>query len=450
MYRSQVRENQVRIESDGIEVEEYVLPVDEQHQLAVIPMIDAAQTEPVHLTIMARRPGAVGACDSLDLSHRPPGGWNVDLDLTDDQELFLETTRKFLTANWPMTANRQLVEDPVGFDRQVWAQGAELGWTSMLVPADHGGGSISGEEVSDLAIVAEELGRFVYPGPVLPSNIVAFALATAGSEDLRKEHLPALAAGSEVAAWAIPELDDAWGSEGPQLEAVPAGSDFRLTGVKGPIQDAHVADHLLVSARTPEGVTEFLVPSGTPGLSVTPLRSLDLARRFGLVRFEDVQVPGSAVVGGVDAAADAVRRQFALAVALQCAETVGTTDRAFEMTLQYVKDRKSFGRPIGSYQALKHRLADMLLWMESAKAVTLSAVKAVQFDVNAANSASMAKAYVADRCPVIVRECLQMHGGIGFTWEHDLHFFMRRVESNAAIYGNPDYHRDRLAEFVGF
>lgn len=156
------------------------------------------------------------------------------------------------------------------------------------------------------------------------------------------------------------------------------------------------------------------------------------------------------MVGAVGGAAEAVERQLALAIAIQCAETVGATDVAFEMTLQYVRDRKAFGRPIGSYQALKHRLADMLLWLESSKAVTVAAIKAVQFDADMSAVASTAKSYVGDRCPVIVRECLQMHGGIGFTWEHDLHLYMRRVESNTAIYGAPDYHLDRLARRIGF
>ncbi len=374
----------------------------------------------------------------------------MDLDLNDDQALFLDTTRRFLTADWPMSATRGIVNDPVGMDRATWSQGAELGWLSMLVPEAYGGGTISGEGVCDLAVVAEELGRSIYPGPVLPTNVVAFALASSGPEELAKEHLPAISAGGEIAAWAVPEENDGWGAEAPRLEATAVGTGYRLTGVKSPIQDAQVADHLLVSARTPGGITQFLVPADSPGLSVTPLQSLDLARRFARVSFDNVAVPASAIVGAMDGAAGAIERQLALGVALQCAETVGSTDRAFDITLAYVKDRKSFGRPIGSYQALKHRLADMLLWLESAKAVTLAAVKAVQFDVNASTSASLAKAYVADRCPVIVRECLQMHGGIGFTWEHDLHFFLRRVESNAAIYGGVDYHRDQLVPVVGF
>jgi alkylation response protein AidB-like acyl-CoA dehydrogenase len=185
-------------------------------------------------------------------------------------------------------------------------------------------------------------------------------------------------------------------------------------------------------------------------VSISSLKALDLARRYCDVSFDGVEAPASAVVGVVDQAGGAIEAQLALALALQCAETVGATDRAYEMTLSYMNDRKSFGRPIASYQALKHRLVDMLLWLESAKAATVAAVKAVQFDVDAGNSASLAKAYVGDRCPAILRECLQMHGGIGFTWEHDIHFYLRRVESNALIYGSPDYHRDRLAGVIGF
>jgi alkylation response protein AidB-like acyl-CoA dehydrogenase len=374
----------------------------------------------------------------------------VDLDLSDGQNLFLETTRKFLTTNWPVQAVRRLVDDPVGLDRAVWEKGAGLGWTAMLVPEDRGGGSISGHGVADLAIVAEELGRFLFVGPVLPCNVVAFALARWGTDEQAEAHLPGLVSGSEIGVWAGAEGNDRWGAEDVTMEAVPSGDGFRLSGVRSPVQDAHVADRLLVSARTPGGVTQFLAPSDAPGVSITQLARLDLARRFSRVQFDPVELPASAVVGEVDRATDAIDSQLALALALQCAETVGATDRAFEMTLAYVKDRKSFGRPIGSYQVLKHRLADMLLWLESAKAATLAAVEAVQFDSDAAYLTSLAKSYVGDRCPAIVRDCLQMHGGIGYTWEHDLHFFLRRIESNAAIYGRPEHHRDRLAGAVGF
>ena len=373
----------------------------------------------------------------------------MDLDLSADQELFQETTRKFLTTSWPTTAVRGLIDDPIGFDRDAWAQGAELGWTSLLVPEEFGGGSISGEGVSDLAIVAEELGRALFAGPVLPTNLVAFALARCGSEQLAKEHLPEIVAGRELAAWAVAEENDRWTAESGSVTAAMIDGGFRLTGVKTPVQDAHVADQLLVSTRDAEGVTQFLVPRHAPGVVVEPLESLDLTRRFSRVRFDGVEVAHSSVVGPVQRADAELELQFALAVALQCAETVGATDTMFEVTLQYTKDRKAFGRPIGSYQALKHRMADMLLWLESSKAVADAAVKAVQFQVDAPNAASRAKAYVAEHCPLIVRDCLQMHGGIGYTWEHDIHLYLRRVETNSAIWGGPDYHRDRLATSVG-
>ncbi len=374
----------------------------------------------------------------------------MDLDLSDDQELFLDTTRKFLAANWPTAAVRGLIGDPDGFDRTVWSRAVDLGWTSFLVPEAHGGGSLSGEEVSDMAIVAEEVGRCAFAGPVLSSATVAYALGHWASDEIASAHLANLAAGTEIAAWAVPEAGDLWGRDARGVTAAPEGDYYVITGSKIPVQDAHVADQILVSALAPQGLTLLLVPADLPGILIRPLEGLDVARRFSSVAFQGARVPAGCLVGSPGAAAPAIERQLALAVALQCAETVGATDRLYEMTLQYVKDRKAFGRPIGSYQALKHRLVDMLLWLESAKAVTVAAIKAVQHDVAASEAASLAKAYVGDRCPVIGRECLQMHGGIGYTWEHDLHLFMRRIEANASLYGNPDYHRDRLAPGVGF
>ena len=374
----------------------------------------------------------------------------MDLQLSEDQELFRETTRRFLTANWPSATVRHFIEDPAPLDRALWLQGAELGWTSMLVPERCGGGTISGKGVCDLGIVAEEVGRALFAGPVLPTNVVAYALARSGSEQMAEEHLPNIAAGREIAAWAVAEDNERWEAEAGGLAVVPTDGGFCLEGVKTPVQDAHVADQLLVAARSSSGVTQFLVPAHTPGVSIEGLDGLDLTRRFCRVRFDAVEVPATAVVGSTDQPDDDLELQLALAVALQCAETVGATDRIYSITLEYVKDRKAFGRPIGSYQALKHRLADMLLWLESAKATTVAAFDALESERGAREAASLAKAYVADRCPVIVRECLQMHGGIGYTWEHDLHLFMRRVESNRAIYGGPDYHCDRLARAVGF
>ena len=373
----------------------------------------------------------------------------MDLNLTDDQELLRETTHKFLTANWPTSAVRELIDDPIGFDRDVWAQGADLGWTSMLVPEMFGGGSVSGNEVSDLGVIAEELGRFLLAGPVLPTNIVAYALARSGSDELKAQHLPAISAGNEIATWAIAEEPDKWLGESSTMEVSSEGTAYRLSGTKNPVQDAHVADQILVTARTPVGYSQFLVPAKTPGVTVELLEGLDLSRRFGRVTLEGVLVPATAVVGTIGLAEEDVQSQMSLALALQCAETVGSTDRMYEVLLEYMAHRRSFGRPIGSYQALKHRLVDMLLWLESGKAAAVASLEAVQSGIDAPNMSCVAKTYIADRYPVILRECLQLHGGIGYTWEHDLHLYLRRVESNAAILGGADYHRDRLAASIG-
>jgi alkylation response protein AidB-like acyl-CoA dehydrogenase len=373
----------------------------------------------------------------------------VDLNLTDDQELLRQTTHKFLTANWSTSAVRELIADPIGFDRDVWTQGAELGWTSMLVPESFGGGNVSGNGVCDLGVIAEELGRFLLAGPVLPTNIVAYALARSGSDDLKAQHLPAISAGHEIATWAIAEDPDKWVGESGALNVSRLGDAHQLTGVKSPVQDAHIADQFLVTAKTPTGYSQFLVPANTPGLSVELLEGLDFARRFGRITFDGVEVPAAAVVGTIDLAEEHVQSQMSLALAVQCAETVGSVDRMYEVLLEYVRHRKSFGRPIGSYQAIKHRLVDMLLWLESGKAAAVASLEAVQSGIDAANMASVAKSYIADRFPVILRECLQLHGGIGYTWEHDLHLYLRRVESNAAILGGSDYHRDRLASTIG-
>jgi len=352
----------------------------------------------------------------------------VDLDLTDDQQLFRDTTSRFLADRFPVTEVRKLADDPTGFDRDLWARGAELGWTSMLVPEEHGGGSVSGDGVRDLAIVVEECGRALVPGPVVPTNTVAFAVAQGGGDALAKELLPGIAAGELRAAWTGPSSVEFAGT--------------RLSGVVTPVQDAQVADHVLVTAS--DG-TQMVVPTDASGVSVEPLGAHDITRRYARIRFDGVEVAESAVVTNPD-----LDRQLALTLAMQCADTVGATDVAYNVTLQYVKDRKSFGRPIGSYQALKHRLADMLLWLESSKAATVAAVNAVQTDRDALETARVAKAYVAGRCPAIIRDCMHMHGGIGFTWEHDIHLYLRRVDMNAKLHGGVDEQLDALAPAIGF
>jgi alkylation response protein AidB-like acyl-CoA dehydrogenase len=279
---------------------------------------------------------------------------------------------------------------------------------------------------------------------------VADTVARNGNAAQHAELLAGLVAGEIIATWAFDEGAGAWDAAGVQLTATQDGDGWVLDGHKSFVQDVGVADWLLVTARTGNGLTQFLVPTGTAGVTVSPLESLDFVRRFGEVDFDGARVPRSSVVGIVGGAASDVERQLHVALAIQNAETVGATNRVFDFTLEYAKVRVAFGRPIGSYQALKHRLADMKTWLEGCLATSSTSAKAVAGDASdAAELISVAKAYIGDRSPAIVQDCVQLHGGIGVTWEHDIHLYLRRVTQNAALYGSARQHRERLAVLLG-
>jgi alkylation response protein AidB-like acyl-CoA dehydrogenase len=361
----------------------------------------------------------------------------LELELSDDQELFLDTTRRFLAAEAPMSAVRALEHEPAGHDAGYWRRAAGLGWTSLLVPEADGGGSVSGHGLLDLVLVAEEMGRRLAPGPLAPVNVVASALAAAGSPAQKAGVLPGLLAGESVAAWTGPDPVAA--------DADPAGG-YRLTGVASPVEAGAQAGYLLVAAQAPEGPTLVLVPADLPGLTVTPLDGLDLVRRYAEVRLDDAPVPASAVVGRPGGAPAEVERLEQVACVLQCAETVGAMDHVLGMTLDYLGDRWSFGRPLASYQALKHRVADDKLWLEASHAAATAAARAVATGAADADElVSAAKAWIGPHATELIQDCVQLHGGIGVTWEHDLHLYLRRATVNRATHGTPADHAERIA-----
>lgn len=368
--------------------------------------------------------------------------------LTDDQELFRSTCRRALQERAPVERVRQLIGDPVGFDRATWTAGAGLGWYAMFVPEELGGGSVSGQPLVDAAVVAEELGRLVHPGPALATNVVAAGLARAASAELAERVLPGIAAGEVVATWALAGPDDPLPTRSP-VTATPDGDGYRLDGVASYVPDAAAADVLLVSAASPGGPAQFLLPRGTPGIRIEPLETLDLARRLATVRFTGVRAGAETVVGTPGGAAADVEHQLRVALVLQCAETTGATARGLEMTVQYAKDRVAFGRPIGSYQALKHRMADHRMWLEGSAAITAHAARAVQDGrPDAAIAPRVAAAHVGRRSTATLHDCVQLHGGIGMTWEYDLHLYFRRVISNEVLYGSPELHQRTLVDIA--
>jgi alkylation response protein AidB-like acyl-CoA dehydrogenase len=280
----------------------------------------------------------------------------------------------------------------------------------------------------------------------MTTNVVAAALSDAG---VHLDVLEGLLSGTSIASWCLgePPPDDHLGAI--SLDIHDDGDHVAVNGVKRPVESASEADHFLVTGRTGDGLTQALVPRDASGVSLEPMGTVDLTRRFSLVRFEDVRVPVSSLIGEVGRAAEQVERQLQLALIVLNAESVGTMQKAFDMTVEWAFDRYTFGRPLASYQELKHRFADMKSWLEAAHAISDSAAAAVQARAPEARElVSVAKAFIGHYGAELLQDCVQLHGGIGLTFEHDVHLFLRRVTVNRALLGTPAEHRERIAAIV--
>ena len=379
----------------------------------------------------------------------------LDLDLSSDQEMLRDAAARFIDTALPLPRVRELAESGGDPGPDYEHQAAELGWFAFLAPEDLGGGSVSGRPVLDAVILAEERGRALQPGPFVAGNAVVVALAQAGSEEHRAKVLPGLISGEAVATWALADDQGRWeAAAGVGYSAT--GPGFSLSGAKVLVPDAGRADWILVGAGGDSGPAQFLVAADAPGLTVTRRDGLDLTRRFDEVTLDGVQVGREAAVGApgqIDALAD---RQLLVALVLTVAESVGAMDALFTLALDYARERTAFGRPIGSFQAVKHQLADTSLLLEESKAVATAAARAVadaagdaSRGTRAAEVASIAKAFVGDSGISLAQACFQVFGGIGYTWEHDLHLFLRRLTVDAALYGAPSWHRERICRLNG-
>ncbi len=359
-------------------------------------------------------------------------------DRTEDQQLFEETTRKFLAAQSPLTKVRALAGTKAGFEPDFWRRGAELGWTSLVVPEAAGGGSVSGDGVLDLVLVAYEFGLQAAPGPLGPTNLVAAALGRWGTGAQHAGPLAALLAGERTAAWACGSID-----------ARVDGETIALRGRSGPVEAGTEAADVLVTARTVGGTALYLVPGDASGLTATPLQGLDMTRRFARLDFDGVRVPTGGVVAEGAAADGAVAWLEDLGALLGVAEIVGCMQWAMDTTLDWAFHRYSFGRPLASYQEIKHRFADMKMWLEGSYAISARAAHTVEDDsADRSEVVSAAKYYVGLHGAEMLQDCVQLHGGIGVTFDHDLHLFLRRVTSNVPAFGAPAEHAARLGGLV--
>jgi alkylation response protein AidB-like acyl-CoA dehydrogenase len=356
-----------------------------------------------------------------------------------EQLLFASTAQAFLEKEASLARVRELHAQGTSFEPDWWARAAELGWASLLVPEELGGGSVSGDGVSDLALLAEQAGRSVAPGPLHPVSVVLAGLveAPAGHEDT----IESLVSGETIASWAVYEPKRPFEPLQPSTTATRTDSGYRIDGVKDRVEAGAECGVLLVVADCAGEVRQFLVPVDSPGCSVTAQKSVDLVKSYARVQLDGVEVGESAVVGTAGQTAALIERQRQVALVLQCSEIVGILDAVLTFTNQWLFDRHSFGRPLASYQALKHRAANNTMWFEACRATTAGAVTAVaERSPDAEKLVSVAKAYVAERAPVILQDCVQLHGGIGVTWEHDLHVYLRRVALYRAMFGSPEDH----------
>jgi alkylation response protein AidB-like acyl-CoA dehydrogenase len=358
---------------------------------------------------------------------------------TEDQELFERATARFLETHFPMARVRELAAEPSTFEPARWRESAQLGWTTLLVPEAAGGGSISGNGLADLLIVASWFGRHAAPGPLLGTNAVAAALGLWGSPELHAGPLAELVAGDAVATWA----------HARSVTATSSGDNAVLRGDVGAVEYAADATYLLVTAVEPDGRSQYLVPTAASGVERVPLRTLDLTRRFDDVTLADVAVPVDGRVGPRGGADEQDAHLLDVVAVLAAAEIVGAMDRAFEITLDWTTSRYSFGRPLSSYQEIKHRMADLRTQLEAAAAVAGRAAFAVGTGAaDAREWASAAMTYAGRVGPELVQDCIQLHGGIGVTADHDLHVYLRRATLDANLYGTPSDFAQRLGRLV--
>jgi len=366
--------------------------------------------------------------------------------LTSDQELLRDTTARFLGDQVPLSLMRkELRNHPAGFDPAYWQSGAELGWTMLLVGEDDGGGSVSGRGAVDLALIAYEFGKHAAPGPLVDCNVVAAALS-GQSGDLQQAVLGEVISGASIATSCLGAAP--WQRPGEATIRIRRdGDDVVIDGSVRPVESAKQAEYFLVTGMGEGGMTQVVVPADAPGIEIKALKGMDVTRRFGSVTFNGVRAPASALLGEYGRAGEQVSRQIQNAAVILSAESVGAMDAAFDMTLDWAFGRYTFGRALASYQALKHRFADMKSWLEASHAISDAAAEAVadQTDL-AAETASAAKSYIGVQGPELAQEGVQLHGGIGVTYEHDLHFFLRRVTLDSLLYGTPAEHRRLIAQ----
>ncbi|MEQ1873049.1 MAG: acyl-CoA dehydrogenase family protein [Ilumatobacteraceae bacterium] len=365
---------------------------------------------------------------------------------TEEQEELRKTVRSFLENKSSEAAVREQMDTEAGVDAAVWSQmGDQMGLQGLAIPEEFGG---SGFSFIELGIVLEEMGRALLCAPYFSSVVLAAnALIHSGDADAKAAHLPGIASGETVATLAFTEPSGKWDEAGITMQATGKGSDWKLTGTKMFVLDGHTASLIIVAARTDKGVTLFAVDGAAAGLTRTSLSTMDQTRKQAKLEFSNTP---ATLIGKEGEGWKVLSTVLDLAAVALAAEQVGGAQKVLEMAVEYAKVRVQFGRPIGSFQAIKHKCADMLLEVESAKSAAYYAMWcAAEMNDELPSVASLAKAYCSEAYFHATAENIQIHGGIGFTWEHPAHLYFKRAKSSELLFGDPTYHRELLAQRIG-
>lgn len=370
----------------------------------------------------------------------------MDFKLSEEQEEMQAMARDFLRERWPADRAREALDaHPATIDDEIWKEIVEMGWLGVAASEEAGG---FGGDILTAAVLAEEAGRGLLPGPFEPALVAAIALDRSGDKAAIGSLLPQLMDGTTRVVPAVEEPGGCWGPDAVALEATESGSSWRLSGTKILVPDAVGSDVLLIAARTPAGLGFVQVPSDAPGVTINPMFRMD-AQSMAEVVLEDVEVAPDALLGGADRAEVTLREVYEIWTVLIAADLLGTAQAALEMTSEYAKERVQYGKPIGAFQAVSHRLADNLVDVEVGRSLVYAACLALdEGRDNASTLVAAAKAWLGDAAVSAAEASLQLHGGVGFTWEYDVHLYLRRARCNAACLGDADHHRDRVAAYL--
>jgi len=367
----------------------------------------------------------------------------VNFSFSDDQVLLKNSVRAALEEHCKSAHVRAMAEDGKGYSDELWGEMGKLGWLGLPFPEEHGGAGLG---LVELAIVLEEMGRAAYPGPFFSTVVLGgLGLMLGGSAEQKDKWLPAIASGRARMTAALLEEHLDWDPASTTATATKSGSGWILSGVKRFVPWAHVADVILVPARSAEGLSLFLLDPKSVGVTLSPMKGIDLTNRWSELRLDKVAVGAEAIMGQPGGAAPLLESLLRRAAVCASAEMLGAARRCLDMSVEYVKVREQFGQPIGSFQAIRHRCAEMLLEAENAHAAVYYAAWALTAGAeDAAVASSICKSYVNEAARRVCGDAIQVHGGIGFTWEYDLHLYMKRAKALEPLYGDTEYHRELI------